>query len=171
MPGFSDIIFELRTGLDDPDDLHMRLREVLDPDLADRLAGFGAARGMALSETILRAVELFMLSAAEDAWRQMSGAERDASLGDPALRVILEQFFIHEPRSASAGPNRWSGTGNATESLPQNGLRGDFRCPDAGKSRKTPERRKSVDREAWRRLWPIRRQSNFFWLRKLHLSS
>jgi hypothetical protein len=94
MPEFSDILVELRAGLDDPDAFRMQMRDDVDPYLVDRLCAFGASRGLSFPETILRALEMFMLSAAEDAWQKMSeDRERDAPSGGPALNMVLEQFL------------------------------------------------------------------------------
>jgi hypothetical protein len=94
MPEFSDLLVELRAGLDDPDAFRMHMRSEIDPDLVDRLSAFSASRGMSFAETILRAVEMFMLAAAEDAWRNMSDdAEANAPLGGAAFNTVLEQFL------------------------------------------------------------------------------
>jgi hypothetical protein len=94
MPDFSDLLVELRAGLDDPDAFRMHMRTEIDPDLVDRLSAFSASRGMSFTETILRAVEMFMLSAAEDAWRNMSDdSEPDAPRGGAAFNAVLERFL------------------------------------------------------------------------------
>ncbi|MDB5593634.1 MAG: hypothetical protein JWM36_595 [Hyphomicrobiales bacterium] len=94
MPDFSDILVELRTGLEDPDAFRIHMRSEIDPDLVDRLSAFGASRGMSFAETILRAVEMFMLAAAEDAWRSMADdREADAPLGGAPFNTVLERFL------------------------------------------------------------------------------
>jgi hypothetical protein len=47
-----------------------------------------------LPQTVLKALELFMLSAAEDAWRELSsGAETEGNFGAAPLTFILERFL------------------------------------------------------------------------------
>ncbi|MBX9739699.1 MAG: hypothetical protein K2X62_06500 [Beijerinckiaceae bacterium] len=94
MPNFNDILFELRQGLEDPEDLSRRMSSQLDPDLVDRLNAFGASRAVTLPESVLRAVELFMLRAAEDAWAKLSDDEgAEAPFGGVAMNVVLEQYL------------------------------------------------------------------------------
>jgi hypothetical protein len=94
MPEFSEILMELRAGLDDPEQLHERLRDVLDPDLLDRASAFSTARGLTFAQTMFQAAELFMLFAAEDSWLQFSREEHEeAAFGRAALNVILERYL------------------------------------------------------------------------------
>ena len=69
MSGFSDL---LRMILDDPDAFDSKIRTQLDPNLVDQLTAYAASRNVPLPQTVLKALELFMLSAAEDAWRELS---------------------------------------------------------------------------------------------------
>jgi hypothetical protein len=77
MSEFSDL---LRMILDDPDDFNSKISTQLDPNLVDQLTAYAASRNVSLSQTVLKALELFMLSAAEDAWRKLSsGAESEGN--------------------------------------------------------------------------------------------
>ena len=49
---------------------------------------------MPLPQTVLKALELFMLTAAEDAWRELSsGAESEGNFSAAPLTFILERFL------------------------------------------------------------------------------
>ena len=58
MSGFSDL---LRMILDDPDAFNCKIRTQLDPNLVDQLTAYAASRNMPLPQTVLKALELFML--------------------------------------------------------------------------------------------------------------
>jgi hypothetical protein len=91
MSGFSDL---LRMILDDPDAFNSKIRTHLDPNLVDQLAAYAASRNLSLPQTVLKALELFMLSAAEDAWRELSsGAESEGNFSAAPLTFILERFL------------------------------------------------------------------------------
>jgi hypothetical protein len=64
MSGFSDLFLELRMTLDDPEAFNSKISTQLDPNLVDQLTAYAASRNVPLSQ---KALELFMLSAAEDA--------------------------------------------------------------------------------------------------------
>ncbi len=91
MSEFSDL---LRMILDDPDAFDSKIRTQLDPNLVDQLTAYAASRNVPLPQTVLKALELFMLSAAEDAWRELSGgAESEGNFGAAPLTFILERFL------------------------------------------------------------------------------
>ncbi|HEY8005715.1 MAG TPA: hypothetical protein VIE66_02665 [Methylocella sp.] len=91
MSGFSDL---LRMILDDPDAFDCKIRTQLDPNLVDQLTAYAASRNMPLPQTVLKALELFMLKAAEDAWRELSsGAELEGNVSAAPLSFILERFL------------------------------------------------------------------------------
>jgi hypothetical protein len=90
MSGFSDL---LRMILDDPDAFDSKIRTQLDPNLVDQLTAYAASRNMPLPQTVLKAL-LFMLTAAEDAWRELSsGAESEGNFSAAPLTFILERFL------------------------------------------------------------------------------
>lgn len=94
MTEFSDLFLELRTILDDPDTYYLQVSSQLDPNLVDELRAYAAARNVPLQEPVMQALQLFMLSTAEDAWRELS-REAEAS-GKPdvtPLNAILERFL------------------------------------------------------------------------------
>ena len=94
MSEFSDLFLELRTILDDPDAYYEEISSELDPDLIDQLRAYAASHNVPLQDALLRALQLFMLTSAEDAWRKLSrevGAEDDNSAAP--LTVILERFL------------------------------------------------------------------------------
>ena len=64
MSGFSGLILELNSIIDDSDAFHSRISAQLDPNLVDQLSAFAAARNVPLRQTVLHALELFMLSSA-----------------------------------------------------------------------------------------------------------
>jgi hypothetical protein len=91
MSEFSDL---LRMILDNPDAFNSKIRTQLDPNLVDQLTAYAASRNVSLSQTVLKALELFMLSAAEDAWRKLSsGAESEGNFSAAPLNFILERFL------------------------------------------------------------------------------
>ena len=58
------------------------------------LTAYAASRNVPLPQTVLKALELFMLSAAEDAWRELSsGAESEGNFSAAPLTFILERFL------------------------------------------------------------------------------
>jgi hypothetical protein len=90
MSGFSDL---LRMILDDPDAFSNITRQ-LDPNLVDQLTAYAASRNVSPTQTVLKALELFMLSAAEDAWRELSnGAQSEDNFSAAPLTFILERFL------------------------------------------------------------------------------
>jgi len=94
MADFADILTELREGLDDPERFHTRLSLSLDPNVLDRLAGFGAARGETSARTVLLALEWFMFSAAEQLWQELSSGVDDPELArDSALSLVIERYL------------------------------------------------------------------------------
>jgi hypothetical protein len=94
MSEFSDLFLELRTILDDPDAYYEEISSELDPDLIDQLRAYAASHNVPLQDALLRALQLFMLTSAEDAWRKLS-REVGADDGNSAapLTVILERFL------------------------------------------------------------------------------
>ena len=83
MSGFSDL---LRMILDDPDAFDSKIRTQLDPNLVDQLTAYAASRNVPLLQTVLKALELFMLTAAEDAWRELSsGVESEGNFSAAGL--------------------------------------------------------------------------------------
>jgi hypothetical protein len=92
MSEFSDLFFNLRTMLDDPESPHSDLGAELDPNLVDRLSAYSAARNEPLPQTILTALQMFMFSTAEDAWRKYS-AETESGEAPAPLDIILERFL------------------------------------------------------------------------------
>jgi hypothetical protein len=98
MSEFSDLFRELRTILDDPDAYYEQIGPELDPNLVDKLHAYAAARNIPLQQAILNALQLFMLSSAEDAWRKLSASagSRQVSRQDPEaapLNIILDRFL------------------------------------------------------------------------------
>jgi len=94
MVDFADVLRELREGLDDPERFHARLSLSLDPNVLDRLTGYGAARGETSARTVLLALEWFMYSAAEQMWRELpSGAEDATEARDAALSLVVERYL------------------------------------------------------------------------------
>ncbi len=94
MSEFSDLFLELRTILDDPDAYYEQISSELDPDLVDQLRAYAASHNVPLQDALLRALQLFMLTSAEDAWRKLSrevGSNDDNSAAP--LTVILERFL------------------------------------------------------------------------------
>jgi len=92
MSGFSDL---LRMILDDPEAFNSKIRTQLDPNLVDQLTAYAASRNVPLPQTVLKALELFMLSAAEDAWCELSsGAESEGNFSAAPLTFILERFLM-----------------------------------------------------------------------------
>jgi len=101
MSGFSDL---LRMILDDPDAFDSKIRTQLDPNLVDQLTAYAASRNVPLPQTVLKALELFMLSAAEDAWCELSGgAESEGNFGAASLTFILERFLTISPDPSLQG--------------------------------------------------------------------
>ena len=91
MSEFSDL---LRMILDDPDAFDSKIRTQLNPNLVDQLTAYAASRNVPLRQTVLKALELFMLTAAEDAWRELSGgAESEGNFSAAPLAFILERFL------------------------------------------------------------------------------
>ena len=95
IPDFSQMLIDLRLGLDDPDAFHAQMSTQLDPNLIDELSAFAASRDMTFPQAVLRAVELFMLSAAEDSWQKLS-AEHEVGddFSSAAMKVIIERFLM-----------------------------------------------------------------------------
>ncbi len=94
MHEFSDLFLELRSILDDPEAYYARISSELDPNLVDELSAYAASRNVSRQEAILKALQLFMLSSAEDAWLKLRyeiGAEDQFSAAP--LSVILERFL------------------------------------------------------------------------------
>jgi len=94
MSEFSDLYLELRMILDDPESFDVKISSQLDPNLVDKLSAYAAARNESPAEAILSALQLFMFSAAEEAWRELSsevGSEEDPDAAP--LNVILERFM------------------------------------------------------------------------------
>ncbi len=94
MSEFSDLFLELRTILDDPDAYYEQISSELDPDRVDQLRAYAASHNVPLQDALLGALQLFMLTSAEDAWRRLSrevGANDDNSAAP--LTVILERFL------------------------------------------------------------------------------
>src|ERR1700730_23070 len=80
--------------LDDPEAFNSNISTQLDPNLVDQLTAYAASRNVPLSRTVLEALELFILSAAEDAWRDLySGAETEVNSSAAPLTFILERFL------------------------------------------------------------------------------
>ena len=80
--------------LDDPAAFNSKIRTQLDPNLVDQLTAYAASRNVPLPQTVLKALELFMLSAAEDAWRELSGgAGSEGNFSAAPLTFILERFL------------------------------------------------------------------------------
>ena len=80
--------------LDDPEAFNSNISTQLDPNLVDQLTAYAASRNVPLSQTVLKALELFMLSAAEDAWHELSnGAESEGNFSAAPLTFILERFL------------------------------------------------------------------------------
>lgn len=80
--------------LDDPEAFNSNISTQLDPNLVDQLTAYAASRNVPLSQTVLEALELFMLSAAEDAWRELSrGADSEGNFSAAPLTFILERFL------------------------------------------------------------------------------
>jgi hypothetical protein len=95
MSEFSDLFLELRTILDDPDAYYEQISAQIDPDLVDQLRAYAASHNIPVEDALLRALQLFMLTSAEDAWRKLSrelGSENDEDSAAP-LTVILERFL------------------------------------------------------------------------------
>jgi hypothetical protein len=94
MSEFSELFLELRTILDDPESFDSRIGAWLEPDLVDKLSAYAAARNESLPEAVLAALQLFMFSAAEDAWRELAGGkERTENFSAAPLNIILERFM------------------------------------------------------------------------------
>ncbi|SRR6266568_5853868 len=94
MSEFSDLFLELRTILDDPDAYYLQVSSELDPNLVDELRAYAAARHVPLQEPVMQALQLFMLSSAEDAWRELSReAASTGKAGATPLNAILERFL------------------------------------------------------------------------------
>jgi hypothetical protein len=94
MSGFSDLFLELKMILDDREAFNPKISTQLDPNLVDQLTAYAASRNVPLAQTVLEALELFMLSAAEDAWRELSsGAEAEGNSSAVPLTFILERFL------------------------------------------------------------------------------
>ena len=94
MTEFSDLFLELRTILDDPDSYYLQVSSQLDPNLVDELRGYAAARNVPLQEPVMQALQLFMLSSAEVAWRELSREAEAAGKPDMTpLNAILERFL------------------------------------------------------------------------------
>jgi hypothetical protein len=58
MFGFSDL---LRMILDDPDAFNSKISTQLDPNLVDQLTAYAASRNVPFPQTVLKALELFMM--------------------------------------------------------------------------------------------------------------
>ncbi len=72
--------------------------------MVDLLSAYAASRNVPLSQTVLRALELFMFSAAEDAWRELnSAAESECELGDAGLNIVLERFMTVDLSASRQG--------------------------------------------------------------------
>ncbi len=94
MSEFSDLFLELRTILDDPDGYYSQISPQLDPNLVDKLHAYAASRNIPLQQAILNALQLFMLSSAEDAWRKLSaGAAAEDEPAAAPLNIILDRFL------------------------------------------------------------------------------
>jgi hypothetical protein len=77
----------------DPDAFNSKISTQLDPNLVDQFTAYAASRKVSLPRTVLRALELFMLSVAEDAWRELSsGAESEDNFSAALLTFILNAF-------------------------------------------------------------------------------
>ena len=72
--------------LDDPDAFDSKIRTQLDPNLVDQLTAYAASRNVPLPQTVLKALELFMLTAAD-------GAESEGNFSAAPLTFILELFL------------------------------------------------------------------------------
>jgi hypothetical protein len=91
MSEFSNL---LRMILDNPDTFRSKITTQLDPNLVDQLTAYAASRNVSPTQTVLKALELFMLSAAEDAWRELSsGAQSEDNFSAAPLTFILERFL------------------------------------------------------------------------------
>ena len=94
MSEFSDLFLELRTILDDPEAYYEQIGPQLDPNLVDKLHAYAAARNIPLQQAMLNALQLFMLSSAEDAWRKLSAGARSSDDPEAApLNIILDRFL------------------------------------------------------------------------------
>lgn len=94
MSEFSELFLELRTILDDPEAYYEQIGEQLDPELVDQLRAYAASHNIPLQDALFGALQLFMLTSAEEAWRKLSlevGGE-DADSAAP-LTVVLERFL------------------------------------------------------------------------------
>ena len=92
MSEFSDLFFELRTILDDPESSSYDVSAQLDPNLVDKLGAYAAARNEPLPHAMLTALQMFMFSTAEDAWRKLA-AETGSQDKAAALNIILDRFL------------------------------------------------------------------------------
>jgi hypothetical protein len=94
MPEFSDLFLELRTILDDPEAYYAQISSELDPNLIDELRAYAVARHIPLQDAILNALQLFMLSSAEEAWQKLCREARpEAEFSAAPLSIILERFL------------------------------------------------------------------------------
>jgi hypothetical protein len=94
MSEFSGLFLDLGAVLDDPEAFASNIGARLEPDLLDKLHAFAAARNETLPHTVMAALQLFMFSAAEDAWRDLSNEMAPADdVGAAPLNIILERFM------------------------------------------------------------------------------
>ncbi len=95
MVDFRSLLFELSQSVDDETELLEQMRSRIDPYLLDRVSAFAASRGASFPQALLWAFELFMLGAAEEAWRKISSeAPADEEVDATALNILLEQFLV-----------------------------------------------------------------------------
>lgn len=93
MPEFTTF-FALWTILEDPDAYYEEIDSQIDPNLVDQLRAYATARQVPLQEPLMQALQLFMLSSAEDAWRELSSsAMPHDKLRAAPLNAILERFL------------------------------------------------------------------------------
>jgi hypothetical protein len=101
MAAFGDRYLEIRSMLGDPEAFYSKFSSHLDPNLVDRLGAYAVSRNMPLAETVLIALELFMLSVAEGAWAELARGQDLNLFSTAPMSFILEQFLTNDRYTSS----------------------------------------------------------------------
>jgi hypothetical protein len=102
----------LLVGIRDGDiDISSRLSD-LDPDLVDTLSAYARPRGMSVDTLVVRALELFMLDAAETAWNTVI-------LDHPQPTVAEDRTIAAVLRAMMESDRRRDGTVALDTTLPR----------------------------------------------------
>ncbi len=101
MSELSQLYLELRVNLDSAEGLPSRIRSQLDPHTLDQLSAYSTSRDTSPSQSILNALDVFILAAADVAWREIQDHRSLRKRFDMEILNTIIDRYVRDSLAAS----------------------------------------------------------------------